>query len=62
MSFSQEQMSVSFENSNYDVTALLLHVDESGLWISYYLDNKQVVIIKLDEDLNTTVNKLYIYN
>ena len=55
-------MSVSFENSNYDVTDLLLHVDESGLWMSYYLDNKQIVIIKLDEDINTMVNKLYIYN
>ena len=47
---------MQFENNQFEINDLLLHVDESGLWMSYYLDNKQIVIIKLDEDLNTVVS------
>ena len=47
---------MKFENNQFEIDDLLLHVDESGLWISYYLDHTQIVIIKLDEDLNTVVS------
>ena len=55
MSFSQEQHSRKIENNQLGITDLLISVDESGLWISYYLDDKQIIILKLDEDLNTVV-------
>ena len=58
MSFSQEQSNNKFEDSEQKVEGLLIHIDENGLWISYYFDNKQIVIVKVDKNLNVVVSYL----
>ena len=58
LSFSQEQSNNKFEDSQKEINNLLIHVDENGLWISYYFDNKQIVIVKVDKNLNVVVSYL----
>ena len=60
LSFSQEQINIKFEDNQLEISDLLISVDENGLWISYYLDNKQIIVLKFDEDLNTLVSRLLI--
>ena len=56
MSFSQEQSNNKFEDNQNEISNLLIHVDENKLWISYYFDKKQIVIVKVDENLNVVVS------
>ena len=56
LSFSQELSTNKFEDNKLGIGDLLIHVDENGLWISYYFDNEQIIITKLDENLNVVVS------